>query len=374
MFFSKIIPTSSKPSATAAANAATGIATDDLKTPQKGSSNLSMVVKSGWLSKRGQSTTWRKRFVVLTRESLMYFHNEKDKIPRDSISVRRTGGLNRGIKIVRVAGLETAIDVFVNSAASTIGQKISRDRISLMMESEQDLQSWISALQMVGGSPASGVLASRCSAALNNHHHVGARAQNPQGLVSAGSQRLMAVRCANPHGRRNVLNSINAASLTPLQVLVAVSSASNSTDTIINESESSRADHRCCRPTVNSLPNEFADDLLALSWLLSTGVAIDNSASVVNALSVSLQHNKYVMSLLLARHGANPAVALHQLVKQHPTKAASVTPSFMWTLTSAYQNRVLNFGKESFKIAPLYTPGYSYLSLLFLSQWLQTKE
>jgi hypothetical protein len=32
------------------------------------------------------SPSWRKRWVVFTKESLIYFRNSKDKVPRDSIS------------------------------------------------------------------------------------------------------------------------------------------------------------------------------------------------------------------------------------------------------------------------------------------------
>lgn len=77
------------------------------------------VLRSGWLSKRGESHIWRKRWVVLTTEGLMYFRNAQDKIPRDTLSFATKNDL----LIERSPQKATAIDIYVLNQQSVQKEK-----------------------------------------------------------------------------------------------------------------------------------------------------------------------------------------------------------------------------------------------------------
>jgi hypothetical protein len=82
--------------------------------------------------------------VVLTNESLMYFRNNKDKVPRDTISF----STRNDITIERTVGKSTAMDIYTVSNASTMK---NRARISMMAESEAEMMSWMNLLKASAG-------------------------------------------------------------------------------------------------------------------------------------------------------------------------------------------------------------------------------
>ena len=100
-------------------------------------------LRSGWLSKRGESSTWRRRWVVLTGDSLMYFRQPKDRVPRDTLSFVK----KNNIHIERSPLKATAIDIYIHDAS----QRKKRSRISLMAEHEQEIQVWMNLLKAVAG-------------------------------------------------------------------------------------------------------------------------------------------------------------------------------------------------------------------------------
>jgi ankyrin repeat protein len=96
------------------------------------------VVQQGWLSKQGESKAWRRRWVVLTTHSLMYFHNKDDQIPRDSLSFA-----NNDVVVERSAAKVTAIDIFISNQTT----HKQRDRISLMASSEEEMLVWLTLIK-----------------------------------------------------------------------------------------------------------------------------------------------------------------------------------------------------------------------------------
>jgi hypothetical protein len=74
----------------------------------------------GWLSKRGFKTTaiWRKRWAVLTTDSLSYYHTEKDTVPRDSLPLRHKDCISVKPSDVRAF----AFDITMQDGAGTAGK------------------------------------------------------------------------------------------------------------------------------------------------------------------------------------------------------------------------------------------------------------
>lgn len=104
------------------------------------------VLKEGWLSKRGEKLAWRRRYIKLTSDSLMYFHSERDTKPRDCISLL----LNLGaMQLERFCGPGAAPAVSLKLAA--VSGKKQRTKIDLMAESEKEMQAWLTPLRALAG-------------------------------------------------------------------------------------------------------------------------------------------------------------------------------------------------------------------------------
>lgn len=102
-------------------------------------------LRCGWLSKRGESNVWRRRYVKLTTEALMYFRSPSDRLPRDSLSFSKQNAL----RVSRDRDRPLAIDCFLLHSTSS-GVK-GRQRVSLMADSEQEVQIWMNLLQAAAG-------------------------------------------------------------------------------------------------------------------------------------------------------------------------------------------------------------------------------
>lgn len=100
-------------------------------------------LRAGWLQKRGESNIWRKRYVKLTTEALMYFRNARDTVPRDTLSF----AVQNDLRIERAVGKPNAIDIFINHQSAVK----KRGRVSLMADSEQDMQIWMNLLKAAAG-------------------------------------------------------------------------------------------------------------------------------------------------------------------------------------------------------------------------------
>jgi hypothetical protein len=104
------------------------------------------VLKEGWLSKRGETKAWRRRWVKLTADSLQYYHSPQDALPRDTISLL----LNCGeMKVERIAGPDGAPAVTLKLSSSS-GQK-KRSRIDLMASTEEEMLAWVTPLKGLAG-------------------------------------------------------------------------------------------------------------------------------------------------------------------------------------------------------------------------------
>ena len=148
-------------------------------------------LKSGWLSKRGEGQAWRKRWVVLTNESLMYFRNPSDKQPRDSLSFK----YQNDIQIERAPNMPTALNIHLTH--SSVQKK--RSRVSLMADTERELQEWLNLLKAVAGVPSQ--------------------------PLRSGASLAVPLYTVNPAVRSAFFNQKNASGATPLHALAEASAA-----------------------------------------------------------------------------------------------------------------------------------------------------
>eukprot|EP01091_Cochliopodium_minus_P014144 TRINITY_DN4743_c0_g2_i1.p1 TRINITY_DN4743_c0_g2~~TRINITY_DN4743_c0_g2_i1.p1 ORF type:complete len:1065 (-),score=302.40 TRINITY_DN4743_c0_g2_i1:84-3278(-) len=94
------------------------------------------VVKEGWATKRGgKKQTWRKRWLVLTDKSLLYFKVKEDTIPQGVMSLSKT-------KARRATPIEISKDVCL--AIETPGRTFW-----ITFEDESELLSWQEAIDRV---------------------------------------------------------------------------------------------------------------------------------------------------------------------------------------------------------------------------------
>lgn len=108
-------------------------------------------LKTGWLQKRGDNQLWRRRYFVLTNENLKYFHSNKDKVASDCINFSK---FKNKILIERTNDSSYSFDIiFLNDDSATTSQKKKRERITLMADSEVEIQSWIDLLYGATSSP-----------------------------------------------------------------------------------------------------------------------------------------------------------------------------------------------------------------------------
>ena len=106
------------------------------------SSSLKGVLKSGWLNKRGESEIWRKRWVVLTKDAVMYFQKDTDKLPRDVVSF----SVSKAVRIEVAPGKPNAIDIYCQQT-----EKKKRSRFSLMAETADEILLWSDLIKSIGG-------------------------------------------------------------------------------------------------------------------------------------------------------------------------------------------------------------------------------
>ncbi len=282
-------------------------------------------LKSGWLSKRGESSTWRKRWVVLTTEALMYFRNNKDKIPRDTLSFNTKNDL----KIERDPKKATAIDIYVNHQSV---QK-HRDRISLMADSEQEMQIWLTLIKAAAGVEVQSLRAKNGSSS-----STGASTAN---VASAGPAKTLLV--ANPNIRSILFRQINNSRETLLHTLSQLQPSQDQTQ----------------HDALNK------DDILQLaSWLIHNYCPLDQfNHKGLTPLQIAVQLNHEDLASFYAKQGANINIHMYGASNKRSTLDLTNSVEFQLSLKTAfttYENR-----KHTFLPIPPRLRGYHYLSLDF---------
>ena len=207
-----------------------------------------MVIKQGWLSKRGFKTAsiWRKRWVVLTTDTLNYYHTEKDTVPRDSLSLREKDCITAEPSEVRYCALDITMAEGAGSAAK------AREKISLLADNEKEMYEWINLLTAVAGTDATPL-------------------------------RYTAVRTISPILSDALFSSRNTNYETPLHMLCGV----NTNDSGANKAEAEKL-----------LPSTAA-------WLINRNCPV-NSANLKgkSPLFLAIESGRYHLGLLLLRYGA----------------------------------------------------------------------
>ena len=142
----------------------------------------------------GESQTWRKRWVVLTRDCLMYFRSDKDKTPRETLSL--TG--NEQLRVEPMGDLPCAVDIVMTSSQFSLKK---RSRVSLMAESEREMKVWACLIRSYAGVDLPDLRA--------------------DSSTTSGQRQPM--KTAAPHVRRTVLNLRNDQQQSPLHLLCQIS-------------------------------------------------------------------------------------------------------------------------------------------------------
>jgi hypothetical protein len=111
-----------------------------------------VVLKQGWLSKMHNtylfSASWGKRWIILTDSSLLYFHDENDKLPKDSISL--TKSTVKGMSLDFSAG-PSGPAVTITLQGTQKSALKGRTQISLMASTTLEMEEWAKPLKSIMG-------------------------------------------------------------------------------------------------------------------------------------------------------------------------------------------------------------------------------
>jgi hypothetical protein len=221
-------------------------------------------LKSGWLSKRGESQIWRKRWVVLTTEALMYFRNNKDKLPRYTLSFTH----QNDITIQRSPGKTTAIDIFINTQSI----KKKRDRVSLMADTEQEMQAWMNLLKAAAGVQSQPLRTAGSSAA--------------SALANKNNKDVKPLLVLRPTWTSLLLKSVNNAHETPLHILAQYDAATAAANDGMTEE----------------------DILILATWMVGNIAPLNAyNGRGLTPLQVAVQASNQSLAALLTKQGADPS-------------------------------------------------------------------
>lgn len=287
-------------------------------------------LKSGWMSKRGEGSSWRKRWVVLTTDALMYFRNNKDKVPRDTLSFAN----RNDIIIQRTPDKATAIDIFINHQSV----KKKRDRVSLMADTEADMQAWMNLLKAAAGVECQPL---RCAAS------------GVSGLVSASAHTAKPLVVLRPAWTSLLLRSVNNARETPLHLVAQfdVVAAQKSANPDI-------ADPSQQLWTLN-------DTLEVASWMVGNlaPLHVFNSRGLT-PLQLAVQLGHEALASLLTKHGADPMKSMYGTAGQRTSyDLAAHSQQFHALLQQA--SKVFAQRNGSFLPMPARLRGFHYFSIGF---------
>lgn len=183
---------------------------------------------------RGESQSWRKRWVVLTHDRLMYFRSDKDKTPRETLSF--TG--NEQLRVDPVVDLPCAVDIVLTSSQFSLKK---RSRVSLMAESERDMRIWACLIRSYAGVD------------LPDLRSVGTVTEQPPPMKTAA-----------PHVRRTALELCNDLQQSPLHLLCQISSRLHRPQLFSFLFYYRPCARSCCGGRFSPVP--------AAAWMLSTGL------------------------------------------------------------------------------------------------------
>eukprot|EP01038_Epipyxis_sp_PR26KG_P011898 gene11898-15921_t len=286
--------------------------------------NGNNVLKSGWLSKRGESSIWRKRWVVLTTDSLMYFRNQNDKLPRDSLSFQT----KNDIKIQRDMSKLNAIEVLINHQSV----KKKRSRISLMAESEVEVQAWMNLLKASAG----------------------VESKQLRSVASAEP-----IKVVSPAVRKAAISVSNATKETPLHIIAAIPSNSS-----INTSN----------PTIIDISQ--VDQLLTSSWLISNGCPVNTfDINGHTPLHVAIIQGNFPLIYHFIRNGAN----LNAKINDISSEKSGIDLLKMNENQSFVEEIINSFHRYNSSFTGLFLPppptlkGFSYLTLLFHQHYIENQ-
>lgn len=289
---------------------------DALEDVQIDSISPNTELKSGWLSKRGESSLWRKRWVVLTTEALMYFRNPKDQIPRDTLSFSTKNDL----QIERSPTKATAIDIHINH--QSIQKK--RDRISLMADSEQEMQIWLTLLKAAAG--------------------VESKSLRPIASTSANTKAKPFIT-QKPSARASIFQLTNNSRQTALHLLAQYEA-----------------------PEFAQTGSELTKDdaLVLIFWLISNHCPLNTFDHLgYTPLQIAVEKNHVELSGLLAKHGADPEARLYGQATKRRSIDMTNSQDFQTMLKNAYTSFEARGTNGSFLSLPPRLRGYHYLSICF---------
>eukprot|EP01033_Poteriospumella_lacustris_P000898 gene899-648_t len=276
--------------------------------------------------------TWRKRWVVLTTEALMYFRNNKDKVPRDTLTFTH----RNDIVIQRAPNKATAIDIFIN--AQSVQKK--RDRVSLMAESEQEMQAWMNLLKA-----AAGVVSQPLRAPLppppQSASASTAKATTTATAAAGDVKPLLVLR---PTWTSLLLKAVNHQRETPLHLLAQYEAppAGSSADDMLD-----------------------ADEVLVLATWMVSNIAPLNAFNGrgLTPLQVAVQAGHESLATLLAKQGADPNKTMYGTQGSRTSFDLVRTHEFHALLKAA--SRVFAERESSFLSLPPRLRGFHYLSIVF---------
>lgn len=294
-------------------------------------------LKSGWLSKRGESQTWRKRWVVLTTEALMYFRNSKDKVPRDTLTFTH----RNDIVIQRAPNQATAIDIFINT--QSVQKK--RDRVSLMAESEPEMQAWMNLLKAAAG-VVSQPLRGGAGGAVPRPLSVSAKSAAAAATATAAAaavtpgdvKPLLVLR---PTWTSLLLKAVNHQRETPLHLLAQYEPDTSASDMLDTE-----------------------DVLVLATWMVSNIAPLNAfNGRGLTPLQVAVQAGHEALATLLAKQGADPNKTMYGTQGSRTSFDLVRTNEFHALLKAASQ--VFSERESSFLSLPPRLRGFHYLSMVF---------
>lgn len=246
--------------------------------------------------------------------------DNKDKVPRDTLSFAR----RNEISIQRAPTKATGIDIYINQQSV----KKKRDRVSLMAESEQEMQAWLNLLKAAAGVEVKPLRAAASSTSSSTANATTATPLKPLLIVKPAWTSLL-------------FKVTNNARETPLHVLCGLSrQASTSADMSI-------------------------DDQLELTTWMVTKMSPLNAfnGKGLTPLQVAVQAGNEALAGLLTKFGADPAKAMFGATGARTSYDLVKGAAFHELLKQA--SKVFEQRESSFLPMPPRLRGFHYLSMIF---------
>lgn len=279
---------------------------------RKSTVSTGSILKAGWLSKKGESQQWRKRWMVLTPDSLMYFRNNKDKIPRDSLSF----STKNEIQVLRLEENDSAIEIVINHQS----MRKKRSRISFMADNETEILEWMNLIMAAAGVEPKPI-------------------RKPTGDI-------LSLHTSSPAIKEGVLSSVNKAHDTPLHMLSQIV------------------------PETTMTVSEREELLCIAAWMVENGSPLATfNGKGFTVLHEALANGHFHLALFLAGKGSPPNFTSKKVspdekkVLDVAAQLGGASEEFLARLKFAFAN--YEFGHGTFHDPPARLRGFHYLTIGF---------